>query len=89
VLQSSSKRALKARAHSLKPVVIIGQHGVTDAVLAAIGEALDAHELIKVRLPVSERAEQGPRIEHIATSLGADVVGSIGRVLILFRKKPE
>jgi len=86
VLSTNFRRELKAKAHSLKPVVIIGQRGVTDSVLASITEALDAHELIKIRLPVGDRQEQPAQIEHIASSLGADVVGSIGRVAILYRK---
>ena len=71
MLNSGLKRELKARAHSLKPVVIIGQKGITPAVVASISEALDVHELI------------------LATELTADVVGSIGRVLILYRLRPE
>lgn len=90
MLTSSSRRALKARAHALKPVVIIGQKGVTDSVLASISEALDTHELIKVRLPVfEERSEKSARIAEIAAALGAEAVGNVGHVLILYRKKPE
>lgn len=86
MLNANFRRELKARAHSLKPVVIIGQRGVTDNVLASITEALDAHELIKIRLPVGDRQDQPARIAQIASSLGADVVGAIGRVAILYRK---
>lgn len=89
MLSASAKRDLRAKAHTLKPVVIIGQRGVTDSVLASITEALDAHELIKIRLPGGDRAEQPARIEHIASSLMAEVVGTIGRVLILYRKAPQ
>jgi RNA-binding protein len=89
VLNSGLKRELKARAHSLKPVVIIGQKGITPAVVASISEALDVHELIKVRLPVSEKVAQVARIAELATELTADVVGSIGRVLILYRPRPD
>ena len=48
MLTAEGKRSLRAQAHHLKPVVLIGQHGVTDAVIAEIGIALDAHELIKI-----------------------------------------
>lgn len=89
MLNSGVKRELKARAHSLKPVVIIGQKGVTSAVIASIGEALDIHELIKIRLPVSEKVAQVARIAQLASELAAEVVGSIGRVLILYRRRPE
>ena len=89
MLPPAEKRALKARAHALKPVVIIGQHGLTPAVLAAVGEALDIHELIKVRLPQNERPVQKALIEEIAGKLEAETIGFIGRVLILYRKRPE
>lgn len=90
MLTSSSRRALKARAHALKPVVIIGQKGVTDSVMASISEALDTHELIKVRLPVfEERTEKVERVAEIAAALGAEAVGNVGHVLILYRRKPE
>ena len=86
MLSTSLRRELKAKAHSLKPVVIIGQRGVTDSVVASIAEALDAHELIKIRLPSGDRQQQPALIEQIASSLGADAVGAIGRVAILYRK---
>ena len=89
MLTSPEKRALKARAHALKPVVIVGQQGVTPGVLAAVGEALDVHELIKVRLPASEKPAQAARIQQLAQDLAAEVIGFIGRVLILYRKRPD
>ena len=86
MLSTSLRRELKAKAHSLKPVVIIGQRGVTDSVVASIAEALDAHELIKIRLPSGDRQQQPALIAQSASSLGADAVGAIGRVAILYRK---
>jgi RNA-binding protein len=88
VLTSAIKKELKARAHALKPVVLLGKSGLTTAVLTSIDEALTAHELIKVRLPAVERAERVLQTGQIAASLGADIVGSIGRVLILYRPRP-
>ena len=89
MLTSAEKRTLKAKAHSLKPVVIVGQQGVTPGVLAAVGEALDVHELIKVRLPMDERPAQAARIQQLAQDLAAETIGFIGRVLILYRKRPD
>ena len=88
MLTSATKRELKARAHALKPVVLMGKSGLTTAVLTSIDEALNAHELIKVRLPATERAERVLQTGQLAASLGADIVGSIGRVLILYRPRP-
>jgi RNA-binding protein len=89
VLTTAGKKQLKARAHALKPVVLVGQHGVTPAVLASIDEALLTHELIKIRLPAGERGERAVQTGQIATELGADVVSTIGRVVVLFRRRPE
>ncbi len=89
MLTSAAKRELKARAHALKPVVLVGQRGLTPAVLASVDEALNAHELIKVRLPAGERAERALQAEQIAAHSNAEVVASIGRVLLLYRPRPS
>lgn len=89
MLTPAGKKELRARAHALKPVVIVGQRGVTPAVMASVDEALNAHELIKVRLPAGEREERVLQTGQIAAALDAEVVGSIGRIVILFRRRPE
>lgn len=89
MLTPAGKKELRARAHALKPVVIVGQRGVTPAVMASIDEALNAHELIKVRLPAGEREERVLQIGQISAALDAEIVGSIGRIVILFRRRPE
>ena len=86
MLTATEKRELKSRAHPLKPVVLIGQRGITDPVLASISEALDAHQLVKVRLPAGEKGERSAQASSIAMALNADEIGVIGRVLILYRK---
>lgn len=86
MLRSPLKKELKARAHSLRPVVIVGQKGLTAAVVASIEEALIAHQLIKVRLPTLDKENQLLRIAQISEILQAHVVGTIGRVLILYRE---
>ena len=86
MLASPFKKELKGRAHSLRPVVIVGQKGITPAVIGSIDEALITHQLIKVRLPTSEKQEQAKRMAQISEVLRADIVGTIGRVLILYRE---
>lgn len=84
-LSNIKKKALKAKAHALKPTVMIGQNGLTDAVLAEIDIALNAHELIKIGIrgaDKNERIEQGKKIE---TQLNADVIDQIGGVTVLYR----
>ncbi|MEN9725842.1 MAG: hypothetical protein RL434_208 [Pseudomonadota bacterium] len=88
MLSPAERRALRARAHPLKPVVLLGQHGVTPPVIAAIEEALAAHELIKVRLRGIEKEQRDAAITELAASLGAEVINLIGHILTLFRAAP-
>lgn len=84
-LSDVEKKSLRKKAHSLKPVVMIGQHGLTDAVLAEVDIALNAHELIKVRIRGADkdkRTEQCAQIEH---QLNAEVVHQIGGITVLYR----
>lgn len=89
MLNSSERKALRAKAHHLKPVVALGQKGLTPAVLASIDEALTAHELIKVRLRGVLREDKEATVEAIAGPLAAEAVGLIGSILILYRQNPE
>lgn len=82
------KKALRARAHALKPVVMTGQAGLSEAVLAEIDLALAHHELIKVRLR-AEREERAAMAEEICARLGAEQVQSLGQIVTLYRKSPE
>lgn len=82
------KKQLRADAHTLKPVVMIGQAGLTPAVLAEIEIALDVHELIKIKV----RAERDARKEIVAAiCLGtrADLIQSIGQIAVVYRKNPK
>lgn len=84
-LANTKKKSLKAKAHALKPTVMVGQRGLTDAVLAEIDIALNAHELIKIGIrgaDKNERIEQGKKIE---SQLNADVIDQIGGVTVLYR----
>lgn len=89
MLTTKQKQQLKAQAHSLKPVVMLGNHGLSDAVQLAIGEALHTHELIKIRLPAVERDQRQQLIENICQARQADFVQSIGRICVIYRKRPE
>jgi RNA-binding protein len=84
----AERKALKARAHKLEPVVIIGGKGLTDAVVAEIDRALKSHELIKVRAPAMERDDRAAAAEEIRERTGAELVQQVGKVLVLFRKNP-
>lgn len=82
------KKKLKAQAHPLNPVVIIGQAGLTPAVINEISIALDAHELIKVKIR-AERDERSVISEQISRETQAELIQSIGQVAVFFRKNPN
>ena len=88
-LTTRERAALKARAHALEPVVRVGHAGVTDAMLAEIDRALEAHELIKVKIGEGDRDTRRDHAETMAARTGAAVVQSVGRVLVLWRPRPE
>jgi len=82
------KKKLRADAHALKPVVMIGQSGLTDAVLAEIELALDSHELIKVKIR-AEREDRRQISEKICLSTGAELIQSIGQITVICRLNPD
>jgi RNA-binding protein len=88
-LQNRQLRALKQRAHHLKPVVLLGAAGLTAAVLAEIEQALEHHELIKVRLTGPDRDARDAQARTIVEQTGAAMVQRIGNIAILYRGNPE
>jgi RNA-binding protein len=88
-LTSKRRSELRAEAHTLSPVVIIGDKGLTDEVLAEIDRSLKTHELIKVRATAADRDAREIFFGKICEALGADEVQEIGKVLVVYRKNPE
>ena len=83
------RKTLKAKAHNLDPVVQIGDKGLTEQVIAEIERALRAHELIKVRAPSFDRKSREQVFESICSKTQAEEVQHIGKVLVLYRRKPD
>ena len=81
-------RALRALAHTLKPVVIVGQHGPTEAVLAELDGALAHHQVLKVRLR-ADRDTRASWTQTILDATGAQAVQRIGQILVLYRRNPD
>jgi RNA-binding protein len=88
-LKSEFKKQLRAKAHELKPVVITGQAGISDAVLNEINLALDCHELIKVRVNAEDREQRKEMTDYIGGATGAELIQSIGHIIVLYRKNPD
>ena len=82
------RASLKARAHSLEPVVQIGHAGVTGQIVKEVDRALRAHELIKVKVTAANRDEREEICDDIAARTGAASVQRVGKVLVLWRPRP-
>jgi RNA-binding protein len=87
-VKAIDKKQLKSDAHSLNPVVMLGQHGLTDAVLAEIELALDYHELIKIKIR-AERDERKLISEKICKQTNAELIQSIGACIVIYRLNPN
>lgn len=88
-LLPKDRRILRARAHNLQPVVMIGDAGLTPAVLAEIDVNLKSHELIKIRVLGDDRLQRKNMIEDICSALDASPVQQIGKLLVVYRPAPE
>ena len=88
-LTPALRRELRAKAHHLHPVVIVGQHGLSATVLREIDVALRAHQLIKVRVFSDARDERDAILQRICTDLDAAAVQHIGKLLVVWRPAPE
>ena len=85
-LTQNQKRHLRRLGHLLQPVVLIGQQGLTDAVVRETALALEAHELLKVRARVGERAMKGEILAALAERTGSELVQTIGNVGLYYKK---
>ena len=88
-LTTAERRALRARAHALHPIVMVGSAGLTEAVLKEIDLALKSHELIKIRMLGEDRDGRKQALERIRGALGASPVQLIGKILVVFRPRPQ
>jgi RNA-binding protein len=91
-LSDSQRRHLRGLAHHLKPVVMVGQDGLKDSLLAELDGALTAHELVKVKVAAADREARAGMVAELVAASGAELVQSIGHTATLFRrnlKKPK
>jgi RNA-binding protein len=80
---------LRKQAHHLKPIILIGQKGLTEAVLTETNIALDAHECIKIKIGGCERDERPEIINQICQSLKAELIDTIGHIAVIYRKNEQ
>jgi RNA-binding protein len=89
-LTGFQKKALKAKAHHLKPVILIGQKGLTEDLIQSVHEALEAHELIKIKfLDHKEKQEKSDILSALELRTKSLRVGLIGHTAIYFRPHPD
>ena len=88
MLNSRQKKILRAKAHDLKPLILVGKSGVTDGCIQSINEAIEAHELIKVKF-IEHKDEKKDLSETISNKTGSEIVGRIGHTIMLFRQNPD
>lgn len=84
--QASNKRQLRTLGHKLKPVVIIGNAGLTESVLSEIRSTLDHHELIKIKVNAADRVERNRIIDEICAQTRAELVQKIGHIALIYLK---
>jgi RNA-binding protein len=88
-LSGKQKRFLRAEAHALEPVVMVGKEGLTDTLVTAVQGALLRHELIKVRVHESSPVERAEVAEQLPALTKSELAGQVGRVLILYKRHPH
>jgi RNA-binding protein len=88
-LSKNQIKFLRSKCHELKPVVMLGQKGLTDAVLSELDIALDHHELVKIKLSVDDRDARKQLAEEICQRCQAEVVQSIGKTISVYRTNIE
>jgi RNA-binding protein len=84
-ITAAQKRHLRGLAHALKPVILVGGKGVTDALLAEVEIALERHELLKVKIAAGDRDTRDAWIGELVERSGAALVQRVGNVATLFR----
>lgn len=88
---SERKKQFRSLGHNLKPIVTVGDNGLSDGVLSELNRALDDHELIKIKLALAEREDRQAVTDEINNLPNTEVVQQIGKILLLFRaaKQPN
>ena len=89
ILSTKQKQFLKGLAHHLSPVVMLGSNGLTEGVLAEIDNALNHHELIKVKIAGTDRETKQLIIDAIVRETQSSNVQTIGHILVLYRPSEE
>lgn len=88
-LSKQQIKLLKSHTHALKPVVRLGQHGLTDAVLKELEIALDHHELVKVKVAAEDREARDSLFTVLSSKTKSQMVQQIGGIVVLYRRNEK
>jgi len=89
-MEGYQRKWLRGQAHALKPVVLVGQHGLSDNLVDSLEEALEAHELIKVKfIEPKEKAAKLELVAELEKATLSEMVGMTGHIAIFFRQNRE
>lgn len=87
-LTSAQRKFLRAQAHPIDPIVIVGKQGVTDMLIRSVSDALEARELIKIRFNEFKDTKQ-ELLDEITRRTGSQIAGVVGHVAIVYRWQPD
>lgn len=85
-ITKTQQKFLRSKAHHLKPIIWIGQNGLTESVTAELETALDHHELIKIKLRVGDRELRNKMVDDICQMLHCIKIQGIGSMVSIYRK---
>ena len=88
-LTNNQKKFLRSMGHTLKPVVMVGQHGLTESVLTELQSTMSKHELLKIKIRSQDRDEKQQMIEQIIKFSQAHLVQVIGNIVVIYRPFDE
>jgi len=88
-LTDPQRKLLRSLAHPRKPIVTIGRNGLTDAVLAELDQALEHHELVKIKVKIGDREHRNAMVSALCERTGAALIQRIGFVATVFRRNAE
>lgn len=88
-LTNNQKKFLRSMGHTLKPVVMVGQHGLSESVLAELETTMNKHELLKIKIRVDGKDEKQQMIDQIVKVSRSNLVQVIGNVMVIYRAFDE
>ena len=89
MLSEPQKKHLRGLGHQLKPVIMVGESGLSATLVAEFESALTDHELIKVRVRVGDRQSRDRMIGELCSTAGAELVQRIGNIALVYRANPK